>query len=477
MSYAKIWPMTEQAGPLQIVILGGSGDLAKRKLIPALVDLHARGRLPLDLNLIGLARTPRSDEDYRSFVTEAISVHDPSYQQSAVDAFCEKVSYLSGNFNQPESYQQLDSALNAYEEKIGSATNKIFYLAVPPQHYEEILLALSHCQSAKEEGEGWSRVLIEKPFGSNLQTAQKLDEKLSNLFKESQIFRIDHYLAKEAVQNIMSFRFANPLLRAVWNKENISAVHIRMHETIDVGSRADFYEGVGALRDVGQNHLLQLLALTAMEEPESYSAKDVRNRRAEILETLRSIPETELSERVLRGQYKGYREAAGVREESDTETYFELLLELDHDNWRGVPFYLTAGKGLDREEVSVEVTFKNEQQLFGDQSCSTQENIVRMEISPQQALSLTLNAKAPGLQFQFEPRALSFVCQEGEEEITNSYEKVLYDCIIGDHMLFTETEEVLAAWKFVSPILEIWNQLPLHTYEKGSQGPQQHLIG
>lgn len=463
----------------QIVILGGGGDLSQRKLFPALFDLYLRDMLPPVFNIVGLARSKRSNEEYREFIKLSLSRHGTPREgkHHSLKDFCDRISYVAGSFDDSKTYADLKLELNNLNERIGQVSNKLFYLAVPPKYYSQIFTSLKGSGVADEHDDTWTHILVEKPFGNNLETAKALDTQLSELYREDQIFRIDHYLAKEAVQNILSFRFANRILQASWNKNSIESVTIAMTETIDVGDRADFYEGLGALRDVGQNHLLQLVALTAMREPKEFSYEAIRNARAEALQALIPIDIEKAELSVIRAQYDGYKVNENIPQDSETETYFELKAELSLPEWEGVPFYIRAGKALDTAEVSITIQFKDVASgMFETKSCLTIGNKVKLTISPDQTIAMTLNAKEPGLGFQLEPRTLSFTCAKGDTEIKNSYEKVLYDSIIGDCTLFTRTEEVQAAWEFITPIIEAWQDLPLYTYEKGSNGPDQTII-
>ncbi len=465
--------------PTQIIILGGTGDLSQRKLLPALHDLFARGMLPDTFSVIGLARSERSDDEYREFVGQAITTHDKQHNHdpASVAQFCEHVTYVSGAFSDITTYDRLNQAVTTFDTANKIHGNRLFYLAVPPSHYGQIFSDLKTSGIATEGEGSWTHILVEKPFGHNLETAQELDAQLSELYREDQIFRIDHYLAKEAVQNILSFRFANVLMQAAWNKEAIQSVHINMTEAIDVGERAGFYEGIGALRDVGQNHLLQLLALVAMRQPASFDVEAIRTERCRALEALKPLDTDDLSKSVVRAQYTDYRTNENIPDDSQTETYFELEAELDMPEWEGVPFYITSGKALNTSEVSVTIKFKDVATgMFETKSCVTTGNEVKLTISPEQTMSVTLDAKAPGLGFQLETRELAFTCNQGNAEIKNSYEKVLFDAIAGDQMLFTRTDEVLAAWEFITPILEAWHDLPLHSYEKGTAGPTSSII-
>jgi glucose-6-phosphate 1-dehydrogenase len=465
--------------PIQIVILGGTGDLSRRKLLPALLDLFARGMLPETFHIIGMARSEWGREEYVDFVKKSLSEHHSkhTHTQEQVDTFCTHLSYTSGSFDDITSYDRLQSTLTEFDTDGGVSSNKLFYLAVPPKFYQKIFTDLSETKVAQEGEDGWTHILVEKPFGNNLETAKELDTQLASLYREDQIFRIDHYLAKEAVQNILSFRFANTLLKAPWNKDSIESVHICMKETIDVGERAGFYEGVGALRDVGQNHLLQLLTLIAMKEPEDFTAKSIRQERIRILESLQVIAPDAFKDQVLRAQYQDYIAHNAIPNDSETETYFELKLFLDTPDWQNVPFFIKAGKALDRQEVSITIKMKDiATGLFDTKSCHSTGNMIKLTISPEQEISISLNAKSAGLGFQLETRTLSIICEENELEIKNSYEKVLYDSIVGDQTLFTRTEEVLAAWRFITPIIENWDSLPLLKYKKGSGGPDTSIF-
>jgi glucose-6-phosphate 1-dehydrogenase len=391
--------------------------------------------------------------------------------------FCDQITYVSGSFDDISTYAALKSELERFDTVQGRATNRLFYLAVPPKHYRQIFHDLKGSGVADEASDSWTHILVEKPFGHNLETAQALDTELASLYREDQIFRIDHYLAKEAVQNILSFRFANTLLEAPWNKNSIKSVAITMTETIDVGDRTNFYEEVGALRDVGQNHLLQLLALTAMREPATFTAEAISAARTEVLEALIPCELGELELCALRAQYHDYRTHEHIPDTSETETYFELKTEIGLPEWEGVPFYIRSGKALRESEVSILVQFKDTLRcMFEADDCRESSNTIKLTISPEQVIEITLNAKAPGLGYRLEKRTLRFVCEQGDTEIKNSYEKVLYDSIVGDRTLFTTTKEVLAAWRFITPIVEQWQDLPLHTYQKGSNGPDETII-
>lgn len=461
--------MIEQSTPTAIVILGGGGDLARRKLLPSLFELFKQHKLPEKFVIIGLARTERTDTVYQQFVTDVLLPHDDK-----LEAFTKHIRYVSGALDTLQSYTLLTEKIHDFETEVGSLTNVLFYLAVPPTHYEVTFELLYHSGIAveKEGSSTFRHIMVEKPFGSDYITAQALDTKLSSLFKEKQIFRIDHYLAKEAVQNILSFRFANTLLKTPWNREHIQEVRITMHEKIDIGTRGSFYDPVGALRDVGQNHVLQVLALIAMDEPVNLKSDAVGKERALLLEKLVKPTPENIRTQVHRAQYVGYTETEGVSTNSQTETYFEFKTYIDSDTWRDVPFFVRAGKALDEENVSVEIFFHDVATgPFETKLLSTVGNTIVLSIAPQHAMHITLNVKSPGHGFAVEPQTLSYIWSQHSIQPVGAYQKVLYDCIIGDQTLFTSSKEVIASWQFITALRDAWSSVPLQTYAKGSGGP------
>lgn len=464
--------------PLQIIILGATGDLAERKLIPALFHLYEKKKLPRDTTIIGLARKERSNADYQEFAKQALKKHKQTHKPQTVRRFIKHLRYIPGDFSSHTAYVDLRAELLTRENKLGTYTNKLYYLAVPPQYYATIFGKL-HAHKLHREcnaNHSWARILVEKPFGSDLNSAKKLDRILGTYFNESQIYRIDHYLAKEAVQNILSFRFANTLMRSVWNRKHISHVEIDMLETIDVAKRAAFYDEIGALRDVGQNHLLQLFALLTMDEPSFFEPQYIRKARVDALRHIKQIRAHKLPLHFIRAQYGSYRTLEEVTRDSETETFFQLRCFSTKHNLRDVPFTMTAGKALNEAKVEVRIYLTDVASgLFETQACKTVGNVITLTISPEQQMKITLNAKTPGLGFQIESRSLSFDCPLGKDEVKNSYEKVLLDCINGDQTLFTTTKEVLAAWKFITPICKHMNEVPLQRYRKGSRGPRERL--
>jgi glucose-6-phosphate 1-dehydrogenase len=467
--------------PTTIVIFGVTGDLGRKKLIPALFDLYAKEYLPTTFRIVGFARKEYSHEVFRAFVRDVIRERGHHHPDEMINDFLENVFYQQGLFDDIHTYTVLSEFLGQLDLSVGQCTNKLFYLAVPPASYQTIFqnLAQSGLTIPCSDAVGWTRVLVEKPFGKDLQTAQELDMLLGELFQEKQIFRIDHYLAKETVQNILTFRFSNNIFDPVWNREWIEKVEIKLLENIDVQTRGAFYDDVGALRDVGQNHILQMLALIAMEHPENLQADHIRAGRAKVFQSLR-LADDDIEKGVVRGQYEGYASVEGVRPDSTTETYFKLKTFIENDRWRGVPFYLESGKALGERKVEIVVHFKKIDPCFCPQphGLHKHSNMVTFSIQPEEKITVRFWAKRPGITSEIIPRDLSFDYAgdaDGKESLPDAYEKVLFDCIAGDQTLFTSTDEVRASWEFITPILERWDATKLEVYTKGSAGPEREL--
>src|SRR3989344_6929279 len=340
--------------PTIMTIFGATGDLTKRKLIPALFRLYIDGHLPELMHIVGFARRELSNEDFRAYVREII-LDNGSANTAGVDAFVAMFSYCAGNFTEQKGYEALAQLLGKQDGAWNTCANKLFHLAVPPEYYQQILEQLSTSGLTIPCGgeEGWTRVIVEKPFGKDLETAQALDTLLGKLFREEQIYRIDHYLGKDTVQNILAFRFSNVFLQPAWNARSVASIHIRLHEKLDIAGRGAFYDGVGHLRDVGQNHMLQLLALFTMENPGAFDAHSIRNARAAVLDSLEAMDVQDIARSTLRGQYDGYLEEDGVQGGSQTETFFRIESRLNLPQWRGVPIVLESGKALSQSKVEV----------------------------------------------------------------------------------------------------------------------------
>lgn len=455
---------------LSLIIFGATGDLSRRKLLPALFDLYLRGYLPKHFRIIGVSRRDCDERAFRDVVKEALVADFRDPPESDVSAFLEHFFYLPGAFEAAQTYRKLQIFLRELDTTLGACPHWLFYLAVPPNFYESMFDLLSESGLVASKDGAWSRILVEKPFGSDSETARVLDSKLGRLFEEEQIFRIDHYLAKASVQNILAFRFSNALFEETWSARHIERVHIKLYESGDVKTRGEFYDGIGALRDVGQNHILQMLAMVAMENPHRFDGEALSHARRVLLEKLiLYTPEIALAHSLF-GQYDGYKETAGVKPESTTETYFKVTAQIDNDRWRGVPFTLESGKGLSKTIADITVWFKAPEEgvchSFETDACH---NVVTIGINPAQYVSVRLWGRKPGLHFELEPHDLRFDLPAGNNvRVPDAYAKVLYDGIAGDRTLFMSTQELEASWKFISPILAAWkDKEPVH-YELGS---------
>lgn len=463
--------------PTIITIFGATGDLSTQKLLPSLFDLFQKKYLPSQFKIVGFSRQEISNTDYQKYARKAILAKKNPTTEEELNQFLSHVSYAQGFFDTLESYSRLLSTLGEREQEIGQCTNKLFYLAVPPVYYKSIFENLSESGLMKpcSEETGWTRILVEKPFGNNITTAQELDAILGKLFKEEQVFRIDHYLAKEVLQDILMFRFSNLIFEPLWSNHFIEKIELNLFEKRGVEGRGAFFDETGALRDVGQNHLLQMLAFVATEDPIELDAEHVRAERTRVLKALRPMTKETIGEHVVRGQYEGYLDVPKVSADSQTETYFKIKAFVDNERWAGVPFLIESGKALTENKAEIKVYFKNTVSCL----CSPEEkiprqNVLTFRIQPDEGTSVLFWAKKPGLSLDLEPRELSFSYKSSADPtpLADAYEKVLFDGILGDQMLFTSTEEVSATWHFITPILDLWKDIPLHRYKMGSSGPE-----
>jgi glucose-6-phosphate 1-dehydrogenase len=459
--------------PTILVVFGATGDLMERKIAPSLYHLHERGQLPERFRVVGYARRPFPDDVFREMMCTAIRQHHADFpEESDVHEFLKGITYSQGHFDEPEAYARLGEKLREIDAEWGVCANKLFYLAVPPDNYRSIFEHLassgltSTCSTWGTEG-GWTRIIVEKPFGRDCRTAQELDELLGTLFEERQIYRIDHYLAKEMLQGIMSFRFSNNLFEPSWNNRAIERIEIDLLETLGVEGRGQFYDGIGALRDVGQNHLLQMLALITMGQPATSDADAIRAMRVAALEALRPPSPDEIARHTFRAQFDGYREVEGVSPESTTETFFEVVTELDADAWRGVPIVMRGGKRLHEVRKQIVVSFRHPQPCLCD-SIEHVENRVTFKLEPTESITIAFWTKKPGFEDLLEERDFNFFLYEKEEKTpyVEEYAKLLFDAIAGDQMLFVSTREVRAMWEFIDPIVQGWESglVPLERY-------------
>jgi glucose-6-phosphate 1-dehydrogenase len=474
--------------PTSLVIFGGTGDLAKRKLLPAIYNLAHEGSLPERFNLVGVSRSDMSDEEYQTLARESIeqfSRTEPSPE--VIDALMENVRYVPGSFDDPEVYSKLAGTLADFDEAVDVPFNRAFYLSTAPEFFPVIVKALGEAGLNRTEG-AETRCVIEKPFGYDLQSARELNAVVLETFDESQVYRIDHYLGKETVQNVMAFRFANAMFEPVWNRQFIDYVQITAAEDIGIEGRAGYYDNAGALRDLVQNHMLQLMTLICMEPPASFDADKVRDEKVKVMQAIVPPKPEEVESMAVRAQYSagtsagdpvpGYLEEPGVPAESTTETYAALRLNVSNWRWAGVPFYLRTGKRLARKVTEVVVTLKPVPHLaFKDPgSIGVRPNELILTMQPDEGVSLSLGAKIPGGRMRIRPVNMEF--HYGTTFMSQSpeaYERLILDAMRGDATLFTRNDEVDALWSVIDPILTAWKSMPgpLPQYEAGSAGPDE----
>ncbi|MCX8007459.1 MAG: glucose-6-phosphate dehydrogenase [Coriobacteriia bacterium] len=465
--------MTAHAEPTTLVVFGATGDLMARKIVPALAYLSVNTRLPDRFRVIGFSRREWTDDDFRAHVRTVLDGYPGAAPAGAErEAFISRFSYQQGTFDDPGAYEALATDIQAASSQWNGGCNRLFYLAVPPEHYRTIFerLAESGLATPCDGGGPCTRVLVEKPFGQDAASAQELDEVLGSLFAEEQIYRIDHYLAKEMLQGILSFRFSNTLMEPSWNGESIERIEITLLESIGVERRGGFYDGVGALRDVGQNHLLQMLALVAMDRPTDLSASSIREARARFLRTLRPPTPAEMAARSFRAQYRGYRAIPGVAPDSGTETYFALRFALSGPRWGGVPVTIESGKRMGPALKQIAVTFRAPDACLCDSAKPGPfENRVVFQLEPEESIRIEFWAKKPGFEHELEKREFTFFLYERQEKVqyVEEYATLLLDAIEGDQTLFVSTDEVRQMWRFIDPWLEVWRagQVPLDEYE------------
>jgi glucose-6-phosphate 1-dehydrogenase len=472
--------------PTTLVIFGATGDLARRKLLPALYNLAHEGALPERFHLIGVARREKAHEDYKEECEQAIRQFSRrAPHKDVLRGLLQEVRYVAGTFDDESVYSTVQKLLEKFDEQAGEQLARAYYLSTAPAFFPVIVEALGK-QGLAQAADAAVRVVIEKPFGSSLEEATELNHRVLSVFDESQVFRIDHYLGKETVQNMLAFRFANGMFEPLWNRNYIDHVQITAAEDIGIGSRAGYYDKAGALRDLIQNHMLQLLCHVAMEAPVAFNAEEVRNEKVKVLRAIQQPTAEETAEMSARGQYTaghvggddvpGYLEEEGVPPHSRTETYAALRLEVDNWRWAGVPFYLRAGKRLARKVTEIAVTLKPVPHLAFSQdgSLGVRPNQLVLTVQPNEGVSLQLGAKIPGTRMSIRPVNMEF--NYGTSFLSQSpeaYERLIMDVMLGDPTLFTRNDEVQAQWEVCEPVLESWHEEtgPIPTYEAGSQGP------
>jgi glucose-6-phosphate 1-dehydrogenase len=475
--------------PTALVIFGATGDLAHRKLLPALYNLAHEGALPERFELIGVSRRDQEHEDFREMARESIERFSRRTPDAKVLAgLIEEMKYVPGAFDDDEVYRELDRTLREFDDRAGQTLNRVFYLSTAPQFFPVISTKLGAAGLGEIEN-AETRIVIEKPFGYDLASARKLNAEVLDVFDESQVFRIDHYLGKETVQNLMALRFANALFEPVWNRNFIDHVEITAAEDIGIGGRAGYYEGAGALRDLVQNHMMQLLALLTMEPPTSFDADRVRDEKLKVLEAIVPPEVLEVKHMAVRAQYgpgtvggkrvPGYHDEEGVAPNSRTETYAALRLHVSNWRWAGVPFYLRTGKQLARKITEIAVTLKPIPHVAFQSigSVGVQSNQIILTVQPDEGVSVSLGAKIPGPRMRIRPVIMEFRYGTSfMSESPEAYERLILDAMRGDATLFTRGDEIEALWGIIDPILTAWQDdttTPIPQYPAGSAGPPE----
>lgn len=479
------------ADPCILVIFGATGDLTARKLMPALYNLARDGQLPAHFVCVGFARREKSHEMFRKEMYDAVNKFSrvKPVDDNLWKTFSQQLFYHQSEFDDDAGYDKLHQVLKGFDITFGTKGNRVFYLSTQPSYFPDVIqrLSLHGLIYPIEDTQYWSRVIIEKPFGHDLKSAVELQGIITRYLNENQIYRIDHYLGKETVQNILVLRFANAVFESVWNNNYIDHVQITAAEDIGIGTRGRFWEEAGMLRDIVQNHMMQLLSLMAMEPPNSLKADAIRNEKVKVLESIRPFPLTHMDSYAIRGQYgpgvvngeavKGYSQEDNVSPESQVETYVALKLFIDNWRWAGVPFYLRAGKRLAKRATEIAITFKNAPDLlFQTAQNRNNPNVLVIRIQPDEGVSLGMNCKIPGLPSPLLPVKMDF--RYGSYfGITppDAYERLICDCMSGDSTLFARSDEVMASWKLFTPLLRHWEThmptTPFPNYASGSWGP------
>jgi glucose-6-phosphate 1-dehydrogenase len=480
----------QPADPCAIAIFGASGDLAKRKLFPALLNLRRSGLLRNEFAVLGLATSDMTSDAFRERLTADLRTFAPDDVDSELWQWLrERIHYTPGDFRSPEIYSRLAEGLGKIEEQHGTRGNVLFYLATPPDFFGDIVDQLGSGKLTAQTGEAWKRVVIEKPFGNSYESARELNARLLKTLAEEQIYRIDHYLGKETVQNLLVFRFANGIFEPIWNRRYIDNVQITVAETVGVEQRGRYYDHAGALRDMVPNHIFQLLSLIAMEPPSSFEAGPVRDEKGKVLRAIQPPTPEEVLARTVRGQYgegtdadhpsKAYRAESRVDPHSSTETFVAMKVEIDNWRWADVPFYIRTGKRLPSQHTDVTITFRRPpHRLFGGTEIENFDaNVLVLHLQPDEGISLSFQAKVPGPVVRTGSVEMDFnYADHFGKTPSTGYETLLYDCMCGDPTLFQRADNVEDGWSIVAPILDVWKALPARTfpnYAAGSWGPKE----
>jgi glucose-6-phosphate 1-dehydrogenase len=458
--------------PCTLVIFGASGDLTWRKLIPALHSLDYENLLPKELQILGVSRTEYSNDEFRQHLQDGVMKHG-RLKPKAWGEFAKRLHYLQGSYDDPGTYRRLEQRLRRHDAEAGTQGNWLFYLAIPPLLYVDVVQHLGEAGLNRSD-KGRVELIIEKPFGHDLESAKRLNSDISHYFRENQVYRMDHYLGKETVQNILAFRFANFIFHEIWGRNYVDHVQITAMESLGIGHRGAYYDQAGVVRDVIQNHMLQLLALTAMEPPNTLDAKALHDEKIKILQAVRPAH----LEDGIWGQYQGYRQEPEVNPNSTTPTYIALKMYVDNWRWQGVPFYLRTGKSLRAKDTEITLIFKQVPHLLFQESASLTSNHLALCIQPDEGMHLRFELKIPGEEMRTSPMEMEFHYEDifGPNALPDAYERLLLDALLGDTSLFARNDGIERAWQLVTPMLAEWERLekpPLAFYQPGTWGPSE----
>ncbi|HTV94237.1 MAG TPA: glucose-6-phosphate dehydrogenase [Verrucomicrobiae bacterium] len=475
--------------PCSIVFFGASGDLFKRMLLPAVYSLRMHGTLPNDFAVVGVSRAEYTDDSFREYCKEQLEQFAPADQkpQGAMwEDFARRLSYVAGEFDDHKTYGELAKHIANNDAELGTRGNRLFYLSTPPSVFPTIIELLREAD-LNQQHDGWARIIVEKPFGTDLESARALQTEVEKVFNESEVYRIDHYLGKEPVQDIMALRFANTIFEPVWNRNYVQSVQITAAEQLGVEMRGGYYDHAGALRDMIQNHVMNLLALVAMEPPSSSEANAIRNEKFKVLESIEPPEHGKVLEMSARGQYgpgaingkpvPAYRQEPDVDPQSNTETFASVRLFVENWRWAGVPFYLRSGKRLAKKMSEIAVTFKPiPHRIYGERTDTIEPNVLVMKIQPEEGVAMRFSAKVPGMKNHIRSVFMDFNYGTGfGVHSPPAYERLIGDAMRGDQTLFTRWDAVERAWEIVMPVLDVWQNTKDFTfpnYASGSQGPQ-----
>lgn len=476
----------KKASDQLLVIFGASGDLTARKLLPSLFELHVRELLPEHFCILGAARTDYTDEEYRAEEKKQIleASKNKDLDEAQLDSFLRRVFYLAFDSTNSAEYGKLKERIRFLQQQEQLPDRVIYYLATPPLMYELVPACLQeNGMNVPEKEDGWRRVIVEKPFGTSLESAQRLNQHLCKIFDEKEIYRIDHYLGKETVQNILVLRFSNGIFEPLWNRNYVDSVEISASETLGVENRGKYYDGAGALRDMIQNHLMQLMAFTTMESPSVFDPEPIRDEIVKVFRALRPYQPKEIDKLIVRGQYDGYRQEKNVAPDSNTETYVAMKMFIDNWRWSGVPFYIFTGKKLPEKTSEIVVNFKSTpHQLFAGQCSGSSCNKLIIRIQPNESITLKFGLKMPGAGFTVKQVGMDFRYDSlSKSYLPDAYERLLLDAMLGDSTLYARSDALEASWKLIDPILRHWKEegsKNLFFYEPGEDGPlEKALLG